>query len=220
MRRSKRLEDARVAPVVARARRSTLRSGAAVLRRRSGPTTSAAGGPRPARAGRRRRRRRCPPSAKRSVSATSDAALGDEAVAVPGEIRRRLAEAGGAVQLHGEVLRGRRAHELLAVLPLADDDVRRGEVREHGRARQRGDRARRHRRPEVLADVGVQHEVAEMRARGPGRRCRTAPRAPSSVDRGRARVAPPAGTSAARRTRGSSADTTSAPPRPAGRGTA
>ena len=91
------------------------------------------------------------------------AALGDQAVAVPGQIGGRLAEAGGAVELHGEVLRGRHAHEVLAVLPLADRDVRGREVREHGRAGERRQRARRHRRPEVLADVGVEDEAGEMR---------------------------------------------------------
>ena len=47
------------------------------------------------------------------------AALGDQAVPVPGEVGGRLAEAGGAVDLHGEVARRRAAHQLLAVLPLA-----------------------------------------------------------------------------------------------------
>src|SRR5213076_3392142 len=90
------------------------------------------------------------------------ATLGDEAVAVPGEVRRRLAEAGGAVHLDRQVLRGRGAHQLLTVLPLADRDVRGREVREHGGAGERRQRPGRHRRPQVLADVGVQHEAGEV----------------------------------------------------------
>ena len=62
------------------------------------------------------------------------AALGDQAVAVPGEVGGRLAEAGGAVHLHGEVARRRAAHQLLAILPLRDGDVRRREIGEHGGA--------------------------------------------------------------------------------------
>src|SRR5262249_9077610 len=46
------------------------------------------------------------------------ATLRDEPVPVPGDVGRRLAEAGGAVHLDGDVLRSGPAHEVLAVLPL------------------------------------------------------------------------------------------------------
>ena len=62
------------------------------------------------------------------------AALGDQPVAVPRQVGRRFAEARRAVQLHRQVLRRRHAHQLATVLPLADRDVRRREIREHGRA--------------------------------------------------------------------------------------
>ena len=90
------------------------------------------------------------------------AALRDEPVPVPREVRGRLPEPRRAVHLDGDVLGRRGAHQLLAVLQLANRHVGGGQVREHGGAGERGDRARRHRRPEVLADVGVEHEVGKV----------------------------------------------------------
>ncbi len=84
--------------------------------------------------------------------------LVDEPVAVPGEIGGRFAEAGGAVEIRGEAARRLVRAELAPVAVLADDDVRRREVQQHGRARERRVRRRRDRRPQVLADLGVEGE--------------------------------------------------------------
>ena len=91
------------------------------------------------------------------------AAFGDDPLPVPGEIGGRLAEAGGAVHLHRQVLRRRAAHQLVAVVALRDRDVRRRKVREHRRARERGERPRRDRHPEILANVAVQDEPRQVR---------------------------------------------------------
>ena len=90
-------------------------------------------------------------------------AIGNEPVPVPRQIGARLPEARGAVELHGEVLRRRHAHEIATVLPLADRDVGGRQIRQHGGAGERRQRARRHRRPEVLAHLGVEREAVEMR---------------------------------------------------------
>ena len=91
------------------------------------------------------------------------AAFADDPLPVPGEIGGRLAEAGGAVHLHRQVLRRRAAHQLVAVVALRDRDVRRRKVREHRRARERGERPRRDRHPEILANVAVQDEPRQVR---------------------------------------------------------
>jgi hypothetical protein len=62
------------------------------------------------------------------------AVLVDDRVAVPGEVGGRLAEARGAVEVGREAARRLVGDELVAVALLADDDVRRREVRHHGGA--------------------------------------------------------------------------------------
>ena len=67
------------------------------------------------------------------------------------------------------------AHEQAAVIRLADGDVAGGEVGEHRRAGERGERARRQRHPEVLADLEVQHEA------GAGSRAANSSRVPNGT---------------------------------------
>ena len=111
---------------------------------------------------------------------------------------------GRAVELHREVLRRRHAHQIAAVLPLADGDVRRRQVGEHGGAGERRERARRHRHPEVLADLGVQDEARRCAAASTRTSVPNGTPSPSSSIAVAARRGARAGTSAARRTRGSS----------------
>ena len=114
------------------------------------------------------------------------AALGDQAVAVPGQVGGRLAEAGGAVHLHREVARRRAAHQLLPVLPLGDGDVGRRQVGEHRRTG---------RAPRAC--------WAAPAPRGP-RRCRCAARSPAGAAGGTSTsvpngTSPPSRVDAARR---------------------
>src|SRR5207249_5872580 len=67
------------------------------------------------------------------------AVLRDEPMAVPGEVRGRLPEARRAVELDGQVLGRGRAHEVLAVLPLADGHVGGGEIRQDRRTGESAD---------------------------------------------------------------------------------
>ena len=90
-------------------------------------------------------------------------AIGDQPVAVPRQVGGRFPEAGGAVELDRQVLGGRHADQVAAILELADGDVRGRQVGEHGGAGERGEGARRHRRPEVLAHLDVQREAVDVR---------------------------------------------------------
>ena len=74
------------------------------------------------------------------------------------------------------------------VVGLADGDVAGREVGQHRGAGQRGERARRQRDPQVLADLDVQHEARAGRAPRTAGRCRTAPCWPSRRDRGGERL--------------------------------
>ena len=155
-----------------------------------------------------------PRSAKRSVSPSSRPRSAISALPVPGQVGGRLAEAGGAVHLYRQVPRRRAAHEVLPVLRLGDGDVRGRQVAEHGGAGQRRQRARRTSAPRGLRRCRC---AARSRADAAARSRTSVPKGislPEQAHGGRARRRPPAGTSAARRTRGSSADTTWArPPR-------
>ena len=90
------------------------------------------------------------------------AVLVDRRLAVPRQVGRRLALAGGGVHVGGEAARRRRAAQQLAVLGPADGDRAAGQVEQQRRARQRGLRARRDRDPHVLADLDVDHEPGEV----------------------------------------------------------
>ncbi len=83
--------------------------------------------------------------------------------AVPGEIRRQLALPRRRIEIGCKAARRMRRAERLAIVRLADDRVRRREIEQHGRARQRGARRRRDRNPYVLANFHVDDEPAEIR---------------------------------------------------------
>ena len=91
-----------------------------------------------------------------------DAVLVDGRLPVPGEVRGRLALPGRRVDVGGQAARGLRPAQELAVLRAPDGDRAAREVQEHGRARERGLRARRDRHPQVLADLRVDHEPGDV----------------------------------------------------------
>ena len=86
------------------------------------------------------------------------AALVDEGLAVPGQVVRRLACAGGRVRVGGEAPQRLRLAEDLAVLGARDRDRTAREVQQHGRAGECGRRRRRDRHPDVFADLGMDDE--------------------------------------------------------------
>ena len=104
-------------------------------------------------------------SGKRARLGEPLAVLVDQRVAVPGEVGGGLAGAGARVHAGRDALRRLRGAQQPPVVGLADRDVAGGEVREHRGAGERGERARRQRHPEVLADLEVQHEAREVARR-------------------------------------------------------
>jgi hypothetical protein len=86
------------------------------------------------------------------------AVLVDEGMAVPGEIRGRLAEAGGGIQVRGEAAGRLALDEQAPVVGLANRDVGRREVEQDRRAGERRQRGGRDGHPQVLADLHVEHE--------------------------------------------------------------
>ncbi len=89
----------------------------------------------------------------------------DQCVAVPGEVGRGFTRARRGVEASGDALRRMRRAEQAAIVGLADGHVARREVRQYRCARERGERARRQRHPEVFAHLEVQHEAGQV-ARG------------------------------------------------------
>ena len=90
------------------------------------------------------------------------AVLEDRGLAVPGDVGRALAFAGRGVQVGRDAAGGLRTTKQRALVRLADRDVRRRKVDEHGRAGERRERGRRHRNPDVLADLGMHREVRQV----------------------------------------------------------
>ncbi len=87
------------------------------------------------------------------------AVLGDERVAVPGEVGGGLAGAGGRVEVGGEAA-GRLAHdELAAVVGLAHGDVRGRQVEQDRGAGEGGVGRGGHGHPQVLADLDEEGEA-------------------------------------------------------------
>jgi hypothetical protein len=82
----------------------------------------------------------------------------DQRLAIPGQIGRRFALAGGRVQVRGQAARRLLRHELMAIPRLANHDIRCRQVHEHGGAGQRGKRRRGNRHPDVLADLRMEAE--------------------------------------------------------------
>ncbi len=91
-----------------------------------------------------------------------DAVLVDQGLAVPGQVGGGLALAGGGVDVGGQAPAGLGADQQAAVLGAAHGDRRARQVDQHGRPGQRGLGARRDRHPDVLADLGVQHQPGDV----------------------------------------------------------
>ena len=87
------------------------------------------------------------------------AVLGDHRVSVPGQVGGRLALAGGRVDVGREQLGRLSRRQPPAVVVLGDGDVRGREVEQHGGPVEGGVGRGRDRRPEVLADLGVQRAL-------------------------------------------------------------
>ena len=89
------------------------------------------------------------------------AVLVDQAVAVPGQVRGRLAGACPGVDVGGHRPSRLRRAQQPPVVRLADRHVARRQVEQHRRPGQRAVRARRQRRPQVLADLHVEAEPGD-----------------------------------------------------------
>ena len=145
------------------------------------------------------------------------AVLVDQRVAVPGEVGGGLAGTRGGVQAAGDAARGMRGAQQPPIVRLADGDVAGGEVGQHRGAGERGQRARRQRDPQVLAHLEVQHEagqIARLEQQVGAERHLLA----AQAQRGGECLRSLARTGGARRTRGSSAGSSSAPRQAAARG--
>ncbi len=90
--------------------------------------------------------------------------LVDRRLPVPREIGRALSRSGGRIQIRGLAAHRLRSAQQRPLLRLVDDDVGCGQVAEQQRAGERALRRRRRRRPEVLADLDVEHEVRKVRS--------------------------------------------------------
>ena len=90
------------------------------------------------------------------------AVLPDHRLAVPGEVRGRLALAGRRVDVRRQAPCRRRPRQQAARLRPPDGDRTARQVRQHGRPGQRRRRAGRHRHPHVLADLDVQDEPGHV----------------------------------------------------------
>ena len=105
------------------------------------------------------------PFGKRSDCASGDAVLPDHRLAVPGQIRARLALTGSGVDVSGEAAGRRGPAQQAPLLGAAHRDRATGEVGQHGRPGQGGLGARRDRHPHVLAHLDVQHETGHVLGR-------------------------------------------------------
>ncbi len=93
------------------------------------------------------------------------AALVDHRLAVPRQVRGGLALTGGREDVRRRAARARAAHQQSTVLGAGHRDRAAGQVRQHGRASQRGLGARRDRHPHVLADLDVQPQPGDVGGR-------------------------------------------------------
>ena len=91
------------------------------------------------------------------------ALLADQRFSVPREVRRRLALPRRRIEIGRKAARRMRSAERLAIVGFADDRIRRREIEQHGRARQRGARRRGNGNPYVLANFRVDHESGKIR---------------------------------------------------------
>ena len=90
------------------------------------------------------------------------AVLPDLRLAVPGDLGRGFAGAGGGIGIGGKAAGGLRLAEHPPRLRLADGDRAAADVEQHRRAGQRRGRTRRDRHPEILADLGVQDQAGDV----------------------------------------------------------
>ncbi len=91
------------------------------------------------------------------------AVLVDHRLAVPRQIRRRLAFSRRGIHVGRQATRRRRTGEQATVLGAADGDRTSGQVRQHRRTRERRFRARRYRHEHVLADLDMKNETGKIR---------------------------------------------------------
>ena len=101
--------------------------------------------------------------------------LGDEEVAAEDDVGRGLVDAGVGIDVGGDGAARLHLHQLAAVFRLAHEVVRRRGAQQHGGPRHGVEAARRHGRPEVLADLHPQAHARlrlerEQQARAEGRR--------------------------------------------------
>ena len=82
----------------------------------------------------------------------------DHRLPVPRQVGRRLAPSRRCVQIRRKAPGGLLPNQLMPVTRLADHHVRCRQIHQHRRARERGERRRRHRHPDVLADFHVKAE--------------------------------------------------------------
>ncbi len=90
------------------------------------------------------------------------AVLVDQRLAIPGEVGGRFALAGRAVQIGGQATGRLLRHQLMAVAGLADHDIGRRQIDQHRCPRQRGERRRRDRHPDVLADLDMEAQQRDV----------------------------------------------------------
>ena len=88
----------------------------------------------------------------------------DEVMRGKDHVGRRLAVPGVGVEVRAQQPRRLLAHERAAVIGLADGLVAGREIRDHGRARERVVRARRQRRPQILAHLDAEAKLRHLRA--------------------------------------------------------
>ena len=88
--------------------------------------------------------------------------LVNQRVTIPGQVRGGFARASGRIQVGRNALGRLRRAQAVAIRRLADRDVARGEIGQHSRARKGGIRARRDRRPNILANLHVQREPIDI----------------------------------------------------------
>ena len=84
--------------------------------------------------------------------------LVDQAMPIPCEIGGRFALPCCAVEIRGQASCRLARRKAAAIIVLAHRDVRRGQIRHDGRAREGGVGRRRDRDPEVFADFGIERE--------------------------------------------------------------
>jgi hypothetical protein len=89
-------------------------------------------------------------------------ALIDHRLTVPGEIGGGFARPRRGIGIGRDAPAGMGLAQGMTPIGLADGDIAGGEIEQHGRAGQRRKRTRRHRRPDVLADLHMDREIGDI----------------------------------------------------------